>query len=56
MVWIPGIPYEKDCYLGLPDSNPKLPDRKPTIYHKLKHVFLVNVTTVDSVKSFVIHV
>ena len=24
-------PYERDCYLGVPDSNPKPPGPKPTI-------------------------
>ena len=28
-----GFPYERDCYLGVPDSNPKSPGPKPTIKH-----------------------
>ena len=28
-----GSPYERDCYLRVPDSNPKPPGPKPPIYH-----------------------
>ena len=27
-----GSPYERECYLGAPDSNPKPPGPKPPIY------------------------
>ena len=28
-----GSSYDRDCYLGVPDSNPKPPGPKPAIYH-----------------------
>ncbi len=30
-----GFPYERDCYLRVPDSNPKPPGPKPPINHYL---------------------
>ena len=33
VVWIFGKADERDCYLGVPDENPKPPGPKPTICH-----------------------